>query len=115
MKRIIASWQGLMAGIIALVLYLFLPTIIRWYDPTAGTFDAGYLQWYGLAVVLYFGSIFFAWVGFQIAFPSIDKAADKGISKWFNEMSPSSRWWATQVAFFLMLLVFLICLVLVPL
>lgn len=115
MKRLLSSWQGLAAGGLALAVYLVLPYLIRLYDPTAGVFDAGYLQWLGLAVVLYFACIFFGWVGFQIAFVSVDRAADRKLADWFEEMSPRAKWWATQILFCLMLILFLVCLKLVPL
>lgn len=114
-KRLISSWQGLTAGVLALCIYLALPIALRWIDPTAGTFDAGYLQWLGLAAVLYFSAIFCGWVGFQIAFRSIDREADRSLSEWFKSLAPSSKWWATQVAFLIMLCLFLVCLKLVPL
>jgi len=115
MKRILSSWQGLTSGVLALTVYLFLPPVLRWYDPTAGAFDAGYLQWLGLGVVLFFAMIFFGWVGFQIAFRSLDRMFDINSRKWEKELSGRELWYATQAFFFLMLVLFLCCLRLVPL
>lgn len=115
LHRIISSWQGLLAGIVALTLYLALPSILRAYDPTAAVFDAGYLQWIGLATVLYFSAIFFGWVGFQIAFRSIDKQADADIGTWFTSIDPRAKWIFTQALFTLMLILYIVCLCIVPL
>ncbi len=115
MKRFISSWQGLVAGAVALALYLSLPIFLRAYDPEAGLFDAGYLQWVGLATVLAFWTVFVGWVCFQIAFPSLDKEADKNIRDWFNSLSPREKWYSTQGFFLLMLVLFFACLAIVPL
>ena len=115
MKRFFSSWQGLGCGAVALALYLVLPVFLRWYDPTAGLFDAGYLQWVGLATVLAFWTVFVGWVCFQIAFPSVDKQADRHIGAWFQALSDREKWYVTQSLFVLMLLLFLVCLVIVPL
>lgn len=114
MNRFISSWQGLAAGFVALAAYLALPTVVRLYDPTAGMFDAGYLQWVGLATVLSFWCVFVGWVCFQIAFRSIDKEADKSISIWFESLTPREKWYSTQIAFALMLSLFLLSLSLIP-
>lgn len=115
MKRFFSSWQGLAAGLAALALYLSLPPFIRMYDPTAGMFDAGYLQWVGLATVLSFWTIFVGWVGFQIAFRSLDIEADEALAVWFSALTPREKWYVTQTAFLLMLGLFLVCLKLIPL
>jgi hypothetical protein len=114
-KRLISSWQGLVAGAVALALYLALPIFLRAYDPEAGLFDAGYLQWVGLATVLAFWTVFVGWVAFQIAFPSLDKDADKKIGEWFEALSPREKWYSTQALFLLMLVLFFSCLAIVPL
>jgi hypothetical protein len=114
-KRWLSSWQGLLAGVAALGLYLLLPELLRMYDPTAGVFDAGYLQWLGLSTVLSFWAVFVGWLSWQIAFTSIDKAADKKLTKWFEALSDREKWYATQFTFVLMLILFLASLKLVPL
>jgi len=114
-RRWLSSWQGLLAGILALGAYLALPTLLRAYDPTAGVFDAGYLQWVGLSTVLSFWAVFVGWLSWQIAFSSIDKAADRRLPEWFEALSPREKWYATQVTFALMLGLFLLALKLVPL
>jgi amino acid transporter len=114
-RRWLSSWQGLLAGILALGAYLALPALLRAYDPTAGVFDAGYLQWVGLSTVLSFWAVFVGWLSWQIAFSSIDKAADRRLPEWFEALSPREKWYATQVTFALMLGLFLLALKLVPL
>lgn len=113
--RFLSCWQGLLAGVVALALYLALPLALRAYDPTAGLFDAGYLQWLGLATVLSFWAVFVAWVTWQIAFRSIDKSADQRLAAWFEGLTDREKWYATQATFVLMLALFIVALKLVPL
>jgi hypothetical protein len=114
-RRFLSCWQGLLAGIISLGAYLALPPLLRAYDPTAGVFDAGYLQWIGLSTVLTFWAVFVGWLSWQIAFSSVDRAADQRLSEWFDALSDREKWYATQITFALMLGLFLIALKLVPL
>jgi hypothetical protein len=120
LRRFSSSWKTLTAGILAIIGYLLLPRLIKMYDPTAGLFDAGYLQWIGLASVVYFWAIFLGWIGFQIAFASLDKdsANEKNewgsLRMWFDAMTPAQKWCAVQGCFTLCLVIFLICLKLVP-
>lgn len=115
LQRFLSSWQGLLAGVVAIALYLALPIALRAYDPTAGVFDAGYLQWLGLATVLSCWAVFVGWVTWQIAFRSIDQAADQKLGVWFEGLSDREKWYATQATYILMLVLFIIALKLVPL
>ena len=114
-RRFLSCWQGLIAGLISLGAYLALPPLLRAYDPTSGVFDAGYLQWIGLSTVLTFWAVFVGWLSWQIAFRSVDRAADQRLSEWFDALSPREKWYATQITFALMLGLFLLALKLVPL
>jgi hypothetical protein len=114
LRRLFSAWQGLLAGLLAVAIYLALPLALRAYDPSAGVFDAGYLQWVGLATVLSFWAVFVGWVSWQIAFRSVDRAADKRLSAWFEALTDREKWYATQATFALMLLLFVAALKLIP-
>ena len=120
LRRIFSSWRGMISGVVALVIYLTLPPIIRFYDPTAGVFDAGYLQWVGLATFLAFWAGFIGWVLFQVLFHSLDQASANepdewgNLKGWFEHLSQGQRWLATQAAFVLCVILFIVCLKLVP-
>ncbi len=115
LRRLVSCWQGLAAGAVALGIYLWLPVAIRRIDPTAGVFDAGFLQWIGLATVIYFAGIFVGWAGWQIAWRSVDRAADAALSEWFEDFAPRHRWLLAQGTFALMLGYWLFCLWAIPL
>jgi hypothetical protein len=121
LRRIFSSFRGLLAGLVALGIYLILPELLRIYDPTAGTFDAGYLQWIGLATFLTFWSGFVGWVLWQLIFSSLDKDSSNvsdewgNLRIWFNYLEPQTRWYMVQVTFLICVAIFLICLKLVPL
>jgi hypothetical protein len=113
-KRTISSWQGFAAGAVALGVYLWLPSYILRIDPTAGIYDAGFLQWIGLSVVLFFLGIFVTWAGWQIAWRSLDEAADRYLAVWFEDFKPRHRWILAQGTFLLMLAYWVVCLKIVP-
>lgn len=114
MKRLLSSWQGLLAGILAVILYVISPGLIRWQYPTAGTYDGGELQWILLATVVYLWGIFVSWIGWQIAFRSLDYAADKQLNIWFGQLSPVKKWLAVQVTFTVMWIAWFVALKLCP-
>lgn len=120
LRRLFSSWHGLLAGLVALTVYLFLPEVIRAYDPTAGVFDSGYLIWVGLASFVALWSGFIGWVLFQLFFASLDKAAASesdewgNLRSWFDQLSPGQKWLAVQGAFAFCVVVFLVCLYLIP-
>ena len=103
-RRILSSWQGLAAGVLAVAVFLIAPFLIRKVDPTAGMFDGGFLQWVALAVVVNFLGVFVAWVGWQIAFRSMDKWADENLLQvWEKHVRPRDKWRYVQATFVLML------------
>jgi len=120
LRRFLSSWHGLIAGLVALAVYLCLPLAIRWYDPTAGVFDAGYLVWVGLGTFLALWAGFVGWVMFQLFFASLDKAAASdsdewgNLRSWFDDLPTWAKWMSVQFAFAFCVIVFLFCLRLIP-
>ncbi len=110
LRRFFSSWQGLAAGLVALGIYLLLPSAIRSIDPSAGVFDAGILHVIGLAALLYYLGIFATWTGWQLAFRSLDRAADRDLDAWFAYIRPPWRYVAVQGSFAGMALYWLACL-----
>lgn len=110
--RFLNSWQGWLAFVLALVLFLVSPALIRVYDPTAGVWDGGVLQWFLLPAVAYAFGVGWVWVLWQAAFPSMDKAADSKLAEWFEAMTPCQKCWMVQgtfLVFFALFIVLLCC------
>jgi len=114
LKRILSSWQGWLAFVVALAAFLVSPTLIRAVDPTAGVFDGGIVQFLVLGVVAAALGVGVIWALWQIAFPTTDKAADEGLARWFSEMSSTSKWWAVQGTFLAMLAYWVAILAVLP-
>jgi magnesium-transporting ATPase (P-type) len=114
MKRFFNAWQGWLASLLALALFLASPFIIRAYDPTAGVWDGGVLQWLLLAVVAAALGVGLMWTLWQIAFPSTDKEADQKIDDWFNAMTSAQKYWAVQGTFLFMLIYWVAILFAIP-
>jgi hypothetical protein len=98
-KRFFSSWQGFTALVVAVIIYLYSPSIIRAYDPTAGLFDGGYLQWLLLSITAYFVAVWATWTGWQLAFPCTDKESDRHLSEWFKSIPHWGKWVAVQTTF----------------
>ena len=111
-RRFFSSWKVLIAGAIALSLYLLLPVVLVRADPTAGTFDLGYLQWLGLAAAATFLSGFIGWACFQLFFASMDKETSTDGDEWgglkydFSKLTHAQRYLAVQGAFAFCILLF---------
>lgn len=82
LRRFFSSWHNLLTLVLAVALFLVSPIFIRWYDPTAGIFDAGFLQAIVLAAVYTFSEAFFGWVLWQLIFASLDRMTQDDSSNW---------------------------------
>lgn len=110
--------QGLVAAVIAVGIFLGSPFVLGWIDPTAGTFDVGYLQRVSVASVFFLFGTFLAWLALQIDWPDINKYIDSdekdGFGSDFAKQSAKFKIIATMLLFFLLLAAFLVSMALVP-
>lgn len=115
LKAVLAKVQGLPALIIANVLFWLSPGLLRAIDPSAATFDAGYLQRPIMAAVYLFFGIFLMWVAFQCDFPTLNQWLDKGgfRESWETQGHPLRIQIVTFILAFI-LAAYLVCLWLVP-
>ena len=118
LRRFFSSWPNIVAAIVAILVFLLSPIFVRWYDPTAGVFDAGYLQAVLLASVYSFSAGSVGWAMWQLFFPTLDKdTATKdsewgSLRDWFWKMTDAQRWFAVQGTFVFCIVVYLLCLIL---
>lgn len=113
-KRLLSSWRVLLLGAVAVALFILSPRLIYLFDPTAGTFSGGILQWLFLAIVAFFGGVFCVWVCWQAAFPSADRESQGNLGDWFLDLPPWGRWVAVQVTFLVLGLYWVLILFAVP-
>ena len=112
LKRFFSSWLNLLTMGIAIGLFLLSPILIHWYDPTAGVFDAGFLQAIVLAAVFTFSEGFFGWILWQLIFASLDRATqDKdgnwgALDKWTIRMTPAQLVFLVQGTFIFCIFLF---------
>jgi hypothetical protein len=109
--------QGLLAAVIAVGIFLGSPILLGWLDPTAGTFDIGYLQRVAIAAVFFLFGTFLAWIALQIDWPDVNKYVDsdeKGFGDDFSQQSAKFKIITTMLLFFGLLAAFLISMALVP-
>lgn len=108
--------QGLLALIISAAIFVLSPQLLYALDPTSGSFDLGYLQKPLVAAAWFFFATFCAWVALQLDWPDINKWVDdsEGLEKDFKKLSGLGKIVLSTIVFFLLLLVFVVCLALVP-
>jgi hypothetical protein len=116
LRRIFSTWQGLAALAVAVALFWLSPVLLRAMDPTAGVFDAGYLQRPLVAAAYFFFAIFCTWVAFQLNFPTMDHWLDSGKFKlaWDQFPNGAQKALALLLVLAFLLVCFLVCLWLVP-
>ena len=119
LRRFFSSWAVLSLAVVAVGTYLCLPPIVRHFDPTAGAYDGGFVLWIGLGVTLAAIVLFSAWVLWQLAFGSIDRATAShnsefgSLEEWFYQCTPLQKVMLTQGTFVFVICFVLYCLTLV--
>lgn len=92
LRRALSSWQGWLAGLIAIAIYFTFPLVGRIIDPTfqgiVPVFGVAVIHLIALASLLYFTMIAMTWAGWQIAFKSLDKLYDGRIGELYNRLPP---------------------------
>lgn len=114
-KRFFSNWQGFTALLAALAVFWFSPHLLHWLDPTAGTFDVGYLQRPLVAAAYFFFATFCAWTAFQIEFPTLNRWLDmNGFAESWKLAPAEFKLRYTLSALALLVASYLVCLWLVP-
>lgn len=116
MKKYKYTIQGLTALLIAGGIFYFSPNLLYLLDPTAGSFDLGYIQRPIVAAVYFLVGTFLAWLSLQIDWPDLNKYADddSGFAKDFNKLTGVRKVLLTTGVFVILLIAYLVCLALVP-
>jgi hypothetical protein len=94
---------------IALVLWWFSEPILRFIDPTAGTYDAGIFQVILFTIIQFLIYHGVAWLVFKFTFPIasnyLDNVFDKTIL--YQSVNPLTKWEKSKLVLFLFALYFL--------
>lgn len=115
MKRILSNWQGFAALLIASAIFYFSPLLLRALDPTAGTFDVGYLQRPLVAAAYFFFATFCVWTALQTGWPTVDWWIDHGgFRRDWEALLPRQRIVYCMATLFALLAAFLVSMALVP-
>ena len=115
MKFLRDNWQILVFLGLAVAGFLASPALLRLWDPSAGCFDAGYLQRPILGAVNFALAHAVAWVAFRIDWPTPDHWIDLGLfADAWAALTPRERLFSVIGLFFAEALLYLGCLWLVP-
>jgi hypothetical protein len=105
----IKEWGNELVGIlIAITLFLLSPQLLRWFDPTAGAFDAGVLQVIVFAIVATLTFSFLSWIGLKINWQEVFDFAQKDLGQNFKLLTPWQKVVTLLVIYFGYLIVFVI-------
>jgi len=74
--KFLAKWSELVTIPLALLLWAFSGTFLRWIDPTSATYDAGIFQIILFAIIQFFIFSGVVWIYIKISFPKVYKYLD---------------------------------------
>lgn len=76
-RRFLITWNELITLPFAFILFYFSPTILRWWDPTAATYDYGIFQimLFTLIQFLFYHGI--VWIMIKVTWPGVDRFLDQ--------------------------------------
>lgn len=100
-----SNFQGLMALLVAIIIFFFLGPILQGFDTTAGTVDLGSLHVLAFGAVRFLFCTFLAWSVLQLDWKLLDRYIDRGTLKddW-KEACPRTRINALVLVFGLLLI-----------
>ena len=103
------EWKEELAGILlALLLFLVSPFLLRLLDPTAGAYDAGVLHIIVFSLVALLTFSFLAWVGIKLNFKEVFDYLQTDFTKDFATLD---KWQKTKISlllYFFYLLLFVL-------
>ncbi len=98
--------------VLAALVLVNLPALIRVYDPTAGQLDGSVFQLVAWAGLLFVGGISLLWVGISAAFPTVNRHLDSGqFRRDFTGLTNWNRTVATLWTLTLLTALLAVCLV----
>lgn len=99
MKRFIKRFNEFLGIPLAVVLYFITPPILRWVDPTAGAYDAGYLHAIALGLVKIFFASGVAWLLMWATFPKFYRYLDDDAETDLLNGTAAHHAWRAGIAF----------------
>jgi len=107
--KFLASWSELVTIPIALILWYFSGTFLRWLDPTSATYDAGIFQIILFAIIQFFILSGVIWIYMKITFPEVYKYLDDALGNNLRvKNNKMTQWEKSKVVLWLFSLFFLL-------
>lgn len=78
-QKILKQWNEFISLPLAIILYFMSPALYRYYDGTAGAFDAGYLHKITLAIVFLLVASGISWLLYRLNFPDLYRYFDNSM------------------------------------
>jgi hypothetical protein len=93
--KFLRTWNELLTIPLALTLWYFSPSLLRWVDPTAATYDYGVFQVILFAIIQFFIFTGVVWVYLKITFPKLYKYLDDNVGTEM-EKDELTKWQKTK-------------------
>jgi len=107
--KFLASWSELVTIPLALILWYFSDTFLRWLDPTSATYDAGIFQIILFSIIQFFIYSGVIWIFMKITFPEVYKYLDDALGDNLKvENNQMTQWEKSKVVLWLFSLFFLL-------
>jgi len=107
--KFLASWSELVTIPIALILWYFSGTFLKWLDPTSATYDAGIFQIILFAIIQFFIFSGVIWIFMKITFPEVYKYLDDALGDNLRiKNNKMTQWEKSKVVLWLFSLFFLL-------
>lgn len=91
--KFLASWSEIVTIPLALVLWYFSDTFLRWLDPTAATYDAGIFQIILFAIIQFFIFSGVIWIFMKITFPEVYRYLDDALGSNLEPQNDKMTQW----------------------
>ena len=103
---VFTNWDEFYLVPIALLIFLYSPIALRWYDASAGNYDVGMLQKiFFVIVIILVGngfSYFLTWLNSRASYNRLD-TDNPNLTEWQKELLARCKWLGYFLAFILLM------------
>jgi len=105
--KFVTKWSELITIPMALILWYFSDTFLRWIDPTSATYDAGIFQIILFTIIQFFIFSGIIWIYIKITFPNVYKYLDDVLGENLNiKNEKMTQWEKSKVVLWLFTIFF---------
>lgn len=113
--KFLKAWKGIISTAIVLLVFCGLPSVFRFFRPTSGTIDWGYLQGLVFSTIVFFSAILCAWIAIQCDWSIFtDYISRKKASDDWRYLTPFQRTVVMHSVILILILFYILCFFALP-